>query len=73
MMNRNAVIRSGYPFGWGAYESTLVRGEGIYVFDQNGIEYKKYGYHTSSGLTGENPWNGRKWIFKRKKKKSVET
>lgn len=38
-MNGNAVIRSGYPFGWGAYESTLVRGEGMYVFDQNGKRY----------------------------------
>lgn len=35
-MNGNGVIRSGYPFGWGAYESTLVRGDGMYVFDQNG-------------------------------------
>ena len=38
-MNGNGVIRSGYPFGWGAYESTLVRGDGMYVFDQNGKRY----------------------------------
>ena len=27
----------------------------IYVFDQNGIKYKKYGYHTPFRLTGKDP------------------